>query len=195
MRVKLESSDAMTFIEQIIEQQQYIIDTYKKDDVETSSIVWAEEELQRGVAFKEELKNLIEPSELEPVRFPRFDYLERPCWLFRNKLFSVKGNFSETEEKLLVFDAEEKHRRKIQSLEAHFQGSTNDEVIGPRRRIPEEIRFEVWRRDGGKCCRCGGRENLEYDHIIPVSKGGGTTSRNIELLCERCNRAKGNRLI
>jgi Holliday junction DNA helicase RuvB len=58
--------------------------------------------------------------------------------------------------------------------------------------IPPEVRREVWRRDGGKCARCGSRENLEYDHIIPVSRGGSNTARNIELLCEKCNRAKSD---
>lgn len=60
-----------------------------------------------------------------------------------------------------------------------------------RRTISQSVRWEVWRRDQGECVRCGSRERLEYDHIIPVSKGGGNSARNIELLCERCNRSKG----
>ena len=63
--------------------------------------------------------------------------------------------------------------------------------IRGRENIPSDVRREVWRRDGGKCVRCGSRENLEYDHIIPISKGGSNTARNIELLCESCNRSKG----
>jgi hypothetical protein len=59
-----------------------------------------------------------------------------------------------------------------------------------RRPIPESVRHEVWRRDHGQCVDCGSRERLEFDHIIPVSKGGSNTARNIELLCEPCNRAK-----
>jgi holliday junction DNA helicase RuvB len=58
--------------------------------------------------------------------------------------------------------------------------------------IPSAIRREVWRRDGGKCVKCGSRKNLEYDHIIPVSLGGSNTTRNIELLCEACNHAKSD---
>jgi TPR repeat protein len=59
-----------------------------------------------------------------------------------------------------------------------------------RAAIPSSVRQEVWRRDGGVCVKCGSRRNLEYDHIVPVSKGGSNTARNIELLCETCNRSK-----
>jgi ribosomal protein L7/L12 len=63
-----------------------------------------------------------------------------------------------------------------------------------RKPIPANMRREVWRRDGGQCVDCGSREKLEYDHIIPVSKGGANTARNIELRCEPCNRKKGAKI-
>lgn len=65
----------------------------------------------------------------------------------------------------------------------------SDSTLG-RIAIPSDVRREVWRRDNGKCVKCGSREKLEYDHIIPVAKGGSNTARNIELLCEICNRSK-----
>ena len=37
-------------------------------------------------------------------------------------------------------------------------------------------------------------ENLEFDHIIPLSKGGANTYRNIQLLCESCNRSKSDNI-
>jgi Holliday junction DNA helicase RuvB len=70
-------------------------------------------------------------------------------------------------------------------------GETQD-ARESRDAIPSAIRREVWRRDGGKCVKCGSRKNLEYDHIIPVSQGGSNTARNIELLCEACNRSKSD---
>jgi hypothetical protein len=65
----------------------------------------------------------------------------------------------------------------------------------PRRQpIPERVRHEVWRRDQSRCVDCRGRERLEFDHIIPISRGGSNTARNIELRCERCNRRKADRI-
>jgi 5-methylcytosine-specific restriction endonuclease McrA len=66
----------------------------------------------------------------------------------------------------------------------------------PRRRraIPERVRNEVWRRDEACCVDCGSRERLEFDHIIPISKGGSNTARNIELRCEICNSRKRARI-
>ena len=69
-------------------------------------------------------------------------------------------------------------------------GETQD-ARESRDAIPSAVRREVWRRDEGKCKKCGSRKNLEYDHIIPVAEGGSNTARNIELLCENCNRSKG----
>jgi len=65
--------------------------------------------------------------------------------------------------------------------------STDDK---PDRYVPSTVKLSVWRRDSGKCVECGSNEKLEYDHIIPVAKGGSNTERNIQLLCEKCNRKK-----
>lgn len=61
-----------------------------------------------------------------------------------------------------------------------------------REAIPKAVQREVWRRDGGKCQRCGSQENLEFDHIIPVIRGGSSTARNLQLLCSICNGIKSD---
>jgi DNA replication protein DnaC len=84
----------------------------------------------------------------------------------------------------------EERRRRIQREEQ--ENFTEEEQ--PTRYIPSKVRREVWRRDQGKCLNCGSQRRLEYDHIIPVSKGGSNTVRNIQLLCEECNRSKSNNI-
>ena len=66
------------------------------------------------------------------------------------------------------------------------------EPVGERhtRRISQDVKIAVSARDGGRCRQCGQTENLHFDHIIPVSKGGANTVANIQLLCGPCNRAK-----
>ncbi|MHB8657493.1 MAG: HNH endonuclease [Solirubrobacteraceae bacterium] len=67
-------------------------------------------------------------------------------------------------------------------------------------RIPRDThrrkitRRAVFARDNWTCQYCGARSNLTVDHVIPRSKGGGSTWENIVASCAPCNRRKGNAL-
>ena len=66
----------------------------------------------------------------------------------------------------------------------------------PSRSIPQPIKIEVVTRDGGKCRRCGSTQDLQYDRIVPNSRGGSSTDvNNIQLLCGKCSSLKSNRNI
>lgn len=69
-----------------------------------------------------------------------------------------------------------------------------DEDAVQSRRIPPEVKTAVWQRDQGRCVQCNSNSYLEFDHVIPFSKGGANTVNNIQLLCRRCNLEKGDRL-
>jgi hypothetical protein len=63
----------------------------------------------------------------------------------------------------------------------------------PGRVIPSAVKLVVWRRDGGKCAKCGATKNLHFDHIIPWSLGGSSSdSANIQLLCAAHNLEKSD---
>ena len=81
-------------------------------------------------------------------------------------------------------------RAEIETRRLLLSAGEENIETAERQPIPSSVRREVWRRDEGKCARCGSRDKLEYDHIVPVAKGGSNTARNIELLCESCNRSK-----
>jgi site-specific DNA-methyltransferase (adenine-specific) len=60
----------------------------------------------------------------------------------------------------------------------------------------ESIKKRLCKQQEGRCNSCGEAFqiwNLEIDHLIPKSKGGGDYYENYQLLCGSCNRIKGDR--
>ena len=113
----------------------------------------------------------------------RKEYIESRADFFKNKLSIVKA--------LTVYkyftDVEFADLEKSKEVEKEGQEYRE-------RLIPQKVKDAVWRRAKGKCEMCGSRMNLEYDHIVPFSKGGSNTYRNVELLCEKCNRTKSDKI-
>lgn len=60
---------------------------------------------------------------------------------------------------------------------------------GPRK-VGKLLREEVMERDGHQCVRCGSKENLQIDHILPQSAGGPHIKENLRVLCRSCNAAR-----
>jgi len=117
-------------------------------------------------------------------------------WVFKENAYEVTGNYTDEQARLMILEAFDKERGYFEKLKNKYDsGNLQSSDVYSRPRIPESVRIEVWRRDGGKCARCGSREKLEYDHIVPISKGGSNTARNIELLCEKHNRSKSNNVV
>lgn len=61
-----------------------------------------------------------------------------------------------------------------------------------RGKVTNRMRFFIYERDHYRCRICGRKTNdLEIDHIIPISRGGKSTVSNLQTLCHRCNVRKG----
>lgn len=66
----------------------------------------------------------------------------------------------------------------------------------PKRNAPRWTRRGVFVRDGNRCAYCGRllkRGELTVDHVIPVSRGGGSTWCNTVTACAPCNQRKADR--
>ena len=56
-------------------------------------------------------------------------------------------------------------------------------------------RKNVYARDQNSCQYCGSKKNLTLDHVVPMSKGGGTSWENLVTACSKCNQKKGDKLL
>ena len=70
-----------------------------------------------------------------------------------------------------------------------------------RAMMTKKLREFIKNRDNFTCCNCGNSTHaepnllLEIDHIIPIAKGGYTEEENLQTLCWKCNRSKGDKII
>lgn len=68
-----------------------------------------------------------------------------------------------------------------------------------KRGISLGLRYEVLKRDGFRCIRCGRSPatkvgvELQIDHIQPWGQGGETKNENLQTLCSECNLGKSNK--
>lgn len=119
-----------------------------------------------------------------------------PCWIFRNYLLYIEGPVADEDIlriKHFVLKKEKEFNKISKEVEV-FERMTETETA-KREKIPDSVKLFVWQRDEGKCIKCGNKEKLEFDHIISVVEGGSDTERNIQILCESCNRSKGKTII
>ena len=70
---------------------------------------------------------------------------------------------------------------------------------GTGRPLPEDwpiTRKRIFARDDFTCQYCGRRGiQLECDHIVPVTRGGGDEDDNLATACFTCNRSKRDKML
>ena len=53
--------------------------------------------------------------------------------------------------------------------------------------------IRILSKQKGRCCYCHCPvERLTLEHIVPISKGGNHTAKNISFACINCNKRKGD---
>lgn len=96
--------------------------------------------------------------------------------------------------------------RKINNIASKKYAQTPEgkisQINGKSRRRQLESKGKVTAKEWAEklkehdycCINCGIDENIEMDHIIPLSKGGAHHIDNIQPLCRSCNASKGSKL-
>lgn len=116
---------------------------------------------------------------------------------YRDKLAKDRQRFLDAEKAEIARRLKEKQRKRELEKIVRQELIDSGELFGdePKRPpIPREVVDAVYKRDGGRCVYCGSVENLQLDHIIPFSKGGATSLENLQLLCQKCNIEKSNKI-
>ena len=121
-----------------------------------------------------------------------YEKLRKGIWGY-NGFFHLVDSWQQSDGNRSVFkfrlEAIEEVVDESASVDDSFQSTKH------RRIIPTHIKLEVWKRDGGKCTKCGSTDELHFDHILPYSKGGTSLkAENIQLLCARHNLQKSARI-
>lgn len=124
----------------------------------------------------------------EAERVQVFEKIRDGIWVY-NGLFRLIDAWKETSGYRQVF------KFKLEIIDEAAVARSARPMLDHDRVIPSAIKLEVWKRDKGACVKCGSRQNLHFDHIIPYSQGGSSKdAKNIQILCSAHNLEKRDRI-
>lgn len=144
---------------------------------------------QNGLFYKAAKKYKIGEKNIKPELVKVYEKIRSGIWVY-NGIFKLVDAWQEHINARKVF----KFKLELVDDEANvISGGESD--IEHNRIIPSSVKLEVWKRDKGRCIKCGSQDNLHFDHIIPYSKGGSSlVAENIQILCARHNLKKRDKI-
>jgi hypothetical protein len=122
-----------------------------------------------------------------------YEKIKKGIWS-DNGFFHLIDSWQERDEHREVFKfklvaIEDSEIDETEAEDRKFQEKKHSRII------PAHVKLEVWKRDAGKCIKCGSDNELHFDHILPFSKGGTSLKAdNIQLLCARHNLQKSAKI-
>jgi hypothetical protein len=118
-----------------------------------------------------------------------------PTVLQLRKFFKTHKNVFALDGTLLKMPPSDNHRIYVyiqnHCISARMRGAIQEETM----KLDDCIKQKVFERDGRVCKKCGSTDKLCIDHIFPVSRGGFTVLENLQVLCEKCNLQKSNKIL
>jgi hypothetical protein len=145
-----------------------------------------------GKRTREEMESMELESQSRPVCFCNVG--EKYYWKYKGRFF-VENDCQSSDDVLALLATRDLRQEQQLKRAKMIAGSGSLSGTGVRRSIPDDLKLLVWTRDGGSCAKCGSNNELQYDHVIPLSQGGATSEENLQVLCGPCNRAKGTSVV
>jgi len=137
---------------------------------------------------KAEWRDYAKSSTTEPAPYRLKD--GTTLWRYKEQWFKAEPGLTDEDVKAVIVSRDLGRQQEIKKAKTiAAAGRMPDGSL--REPIPKNVRLTVWERDHGKCRSCGSTEELQCDHIIPVSMGGADSVENLQILCGTCNRKKG----
>ena len=107
------------------------------------------------------------------------------------------GDVSKVLSRALRTLVEKLEKRRFAASDRPARGRVSE---GDTRHVPKGVRDAVWKRDGGRCTfvgdsgrRCEACDHIEFDHVVPVARGGRSTIANVRLRCRAHNQYEAER--
>ena len=144
---------------------------------------------QNGLFYRAAKK--CQKGQVNPALIKVYEKLRSGIWVY-NGIFELVDAWQEVINGRKVF----KFKLQLTDIIESDNKIDKPEVdLDHNRLIPSQVKLAVWKRDRGRCVKCGSTDNLHFDHIIPFSKGGSSlVVNNIQILCARHNIAKRDRV-
>ena len=120
---------------------------------------------------------------------------QRYLWWAEDAFYWEDSGLSAHDVELLIWDRRRRDDAKLERLRTQREAGSAIEIPESRKPIPDDVKASVWERDRGECIRCGRKQDLQFDHVIPISKGGGSSLENVQILCGSCDREKSDSIV
>ena len=119
---------------------------------------------QNGLFYDAAIKTKLGKAKPELVKV--YEKIKDGIWVY-NGIFKLLDAWLEPSGGRQVF----KYRLELIEEPIAMVADASTMELDTSRVIPSNVKQAVWKRDKGQCTKCGAKDNLHFDHILPWSKG------------------------